>query len=205
MNAWITPDHKPHRDLERDVTETLSSLGFMIDSATYHDKMKPEVVRRLQQMNCWEAHALRTRADRIAVHSEVNWLFEFECKTGTVYPTMAVEALPLWRHIVEARQIGVPCLYCYRHQDGSDVGFWAIDPPKIVTLAIPDRSRHMAGRLEMLARDLSIPDIWYCGQTGGSGDAYVKVLPADWRALRHWRDQVADMLMVRRENLDDAA
>lgn len=179
MRNGAQVDNENHARLEVEVTEFLRGHGFLIDAATYHDKMRPDLVERLRFVDTPTALYVRGRADRVAVHSTLPVCFEFECKTKSYArrdkPDVFIEALPLAHHVLKA-VLGARVLYVYRDDYMPlSFGIWAELIPEIVDeVRITPRAvaAGVAPFLKVLFGDKCQP--WTYGN-GGSGDAYIVI------------------------------
>ena len=195
----ITPDgHKPHQELELDVTRYLEENGYLVDSAPYHEKMLKPIVHRLENIYTPTALYLRGRADRIAVHIHRDTVFEWEAKThGTSqWHNMAIEALPLARHIHKA-EFDVKTLYCYRDPTrGYEIGFWTNNIPSIWKVVMPTR-RWPEELIHWYEEQISI---WYPGiqiqrirgTNKGSNDPFVLIKESIVKVLPHWKKLIEE-------------
>ena len=186
----ITPDIKSHVDLEAEVITHLTSAGFMVSSATYHDVMPSEVVRTLSKQKNPTSLYVRTRADRIAAHPTFDVSFLVECKTnGGSYRNMAIEALPFLHHRQDAA-MGVRCLYIYRDMvSGVEGGFWASSEIPVESLKIPDK---WASLERLLVPHFPGVKVQRIRTANGSNDPFIVVRESNLKAvLCDWRRAVS--------------
>jgi len=189
----ITPDWKPHMDLETDANEFLDAHGFRHGSATYHNVMPAEIQSALIRNNDPTSLYIRTRADRLAVHSTIrNCAFQYECKTaGGRRDNMAVEAIQLAQHVMAAR-LGVRSLYIYRDtRKGIDCGFWNTSIPTIAAIHVPDGHEGLEGVLAISFPNVEIRPVF---KGGGSGDPYCLIEWQHVAKLKDWRHLIADFV-----------
>jgi len=187
-----TPDNPEHIQLENDVRKYLSGLGFLTDEATYHSVMNPKVKDRLSHIYTPTSLYIRGRADRIAVHTQYDIVFEWEAKTHTSkkYHDMTLEALPLCHHLAKI-QLDVECLYVYRDSIvGYDCGFWVKDIPPIRVIMIPERWGRAKSDWfkDQFTRFWPETKIRTTPAYGGSGDPFVIIDQSIVAKLSHWQD-----------------
>lgn len=196
----ITPDIITHQTLESEATEYLNKNGYLVDAATYHTKMRREIVERLQRTYNPTSLYLRGRADRIAIHKIYPVAFEWEAKTHTseVYHDMTLEALPLCHHISKAR-LGVECLYIYqdnypRHEH--EVGFWVTQLPPIREIKIPNRWDSATINWYRVMFGLFLPGVRVVemGRGGGSGDPFIIIDESVVCNLKSWQELALEPL-----------
>jgi hypothetical protein len=198
----ITPDYKPHKDLESDIRAYTAGLGFKTSEATYHTVMAAEVVKILQRRFTPPALYIRARADRVAVHGVRCVEFELEAKThqSTRFHDMTLELLPLVFHIAKL-EVGVDCLYAYRNPFlDENMGFWVSAIPPIRDITIPDRLEWkqlrgwVDGLINQFFPETKVLRKPYCGN--GSGDPYLIIDRKDVLRLRDWRGLIQDRTQV---------
>lgn len=134
-----------HEWFEGIVNEKLRSLGYMVESATYHD-IFPEDAKDMLSSNYTPASLyIRGRSDRIAIRADR--VFEFEVKTheNMRYNDMTLEALPLMHH-VQKSWLGVDCLYMFHNPKPPKLwkGFWVSNMPEVRELRVPSNTRYSA-------------------------------------------------------------
>ena len=161
--------------------------------------MKPEIVSILQRIHDPTAFYVRSRADRVAVHPEYRFTFEWECKTpaSARHPNMAVEALPLATHHLLGVRLYIKCLYIYRDPYRKlDIGFWSDKLPRIAKLFVPT-SKWDDLALEWFSYELGEYfdlDPILLDENYGSGDPFVVIEEEDLLGLPHWKHAIADWL-----------
>jgi len=188
----IKPGHKPHTQLEDDVTAHLEHLGCLVDSAPYHDKMNPRIVQILQNTYAPTALYLRSRADRIAIHPRHRVVFEWEAKThnSSKYHDCCIEALPVCVHLALVH-LGVKCLYVYRDpQRGYDTGFWVSNLSLIRAILIPT-PRWTAKQIEWFQQQFAVyfpnTPISKIGKTLGTDDPFLIIDESEIMQMPHWK------------------
>jgi hypothetical protein len=195
----VLPDYEPHAALEEDVTSYMKSIGFLVDSAPYHDKMNSEIVQALQYIYAPTALYLRGRADRIAVHRNPPLVFQWEAKThiSQRWHDCCLEALPFCHHISSAR-LDVECLYVYRDPfKNRDVGFWVSSYPDIREIKIPTSrwSDEQLHYFEFQFRQfLPGTRINRLRRTKGSDDPFLIIDEKVIASLPHWKTVIDDKL-----------
>lgn len=191
--SLYNPDWRPHRELEREFDAYLTARGYLVSGGlTYHEALPPEMVKVLGRRNSPTAQYIRTRADRLAVHNELPIEFQWEAKTAgnPKYHNMAIEALPLANHIINARCFGVGCLYAYHNPyTFTHAGFWAEEIPTPCALNIPARkgSAESESFIRVFNRLWPGVPVNYTGRTSGSGDPYVLIHADVVQQLSHWK------------------
>jgi hypothetical protein len=194
----INPDDPVHAALLKDVEGFLKEHGFLTASATYHDVMTSEIKNRLMYLDTPVAHYIRTRADRIAIHSTLPICFEFECKSHgrAKGHNAAIEALPL-AHARLKNSLGVKTLYCYRDESGGiDCGFWSNKLPAISTLMLTPR--YEGTKIERILVNFYTTGKFFglelqesfSFSNMGSGDIFVIIDESVVRTLPSWKDLV---------------
>lgn len=189
----INPDWKPHADLESDVNAFLELHGFAHGSATYHNVLPKTMQWFLQRNNDPTSLYIRTRSDRIAVHTKhKNCSFQYEGKTQTgKYKNMALEAIQLAQHVM-ARRLGVRTLYIYRDEThGVDRGFWNTSIPPIARIDLTPGHEGIEGVFAIAFPNVPIRRL-PAGYVTGSGDPYCLVMWEHVEQLRDWRHLIAD-------------
>lgn len=187
----ISPDWKPHGDLEKRVGEELERLGYYNVALTYHSALPKEVADLLSRRYSPTALYIRGRADRLAIHKTIPVEFEWEVKTALNprYQNMAVEALPLIHHINKMR-LGVSCLYAYHNPyTNHHAGFWVEELPEICAVNIPSRwSRDTVQWFtDVFKRQWPTAPINLTTYKAGSGDPYVLIHSEVVERLSHWQ------------------
>lgn len=194
----ITPDYRPHAQLEKDVTSYLESSGFIVDSAPYHEKMKPQIIKTLQNIYTPTALYLRGRADRIAIKKYPPSVFEWEAKThqSRKYGDWCIESLPLCTHKIIYDLLGIRCLYVYRDPfRGYDSGFWIKNIPTVRELKMPPRwnsnnslKMYFLKVFKKIFPNTNISDMSYA--PAGSGDPFVIIDESIVKKLPHWKNLI---------------
>jgi len=193
MSLQITPDFVPHKTLESDVKSYLESRNYLIYEATYHAIASVETRNILSRRFTPTALYLRGRADRIAIHKEYTFEFEFECKThlNSKYHDMTLELLPLIHHLSKSK-LGVKCLYIYRHKD-MECGFWMDELPQIRQIWIPPARWQTQ---QSIAWFESISNIFFDGidivtsAVAGTGDPFLIIDESTVKNLVHWQSLI---------------
>lgn len=198
----INPDIPEHQQLETEVIKFLHDHGFIIDNATYHEKMKPEIVKRLQFLDVPTALYVRGRADRLAVHHTRNIIFEWEAKTHVSKSRndWTMEALPICHHIAKI-PFHVHCLYIYRNTNldhEHNVGFWISQIPPIKVVLIPeiwqgqqlDYFRTIFGKYLPAGTKI----VSSVRNVRGSKDPFLIIDELVVKTLPHWKNLIIDML-----------
>ena len=196
----VTPREEEHIKLQNEVGEYLQSLGFWIDSATYHDRLAKERADHLSGIYSLTALYIRGRADRIAVHSTRNVVFEWEIKThkSPDKTDMSFEALPFMHHVQQG-QLGVKCLYIYRNPFPNqilDIGFWIHDMPPIEAILIPDNP-YYSSETHALIEETAQKLLFRTNRTRptkGSNDPFALVEEKYVRCLPHWKNLILEAL-----------
>ena len=188
------PLDRNHAQLESEVRTFLESHRLHGASATYHDVMPLETQEVLKRNYSIDALYVRTRADRIAVTTEL--CFQWEAKTASnKWRTLAIEALPFCFHYVHAKVFGLRTLYAVRMiaDEATDHGFWVGDDLQIAQVVFPggretpDRKK-IGDIVQHVFNGIKIFD---CGAGGGSNDPFLQIeedvikAKADWRSLIH--------------------
>jgi len=195
----ITPEHEPHEKLLTDVKAALDQRGdiWLLPSACYYDLLNKTESQALGFCAHPSAHYYRTRADRLAAlcdKERIVKLFEYDAKTTAPRQSgkddMCVELTPLALHSLMRHHID--CLYCYRHVDNTDRGFWCSDMPEPRVVFIPARNDEFFAHYEHMAGN-AFPgtDRVRITATRGSGDPFAVFDSSTWRALPDWRELVA--------------
>jgi len=195
----IRPDHAPHVDLLHTVERYLIDHGATIlPSLCYHDVLPVEIQTRLKCCLHPSAHYLRTRADRIVMTSEPEArLFEYDVKTaaarGADQQDMCLELTPTACHVLLRHQID--CLFCYRHIDGREYGFWCSDPPEVRSVFIPYRNHQFFDIYHSMAVS-AFPgsNVRRIGSTRGSGDPFIVIDQSVLATLSDWRSLLSAIL-----------
>jgi hypothetical protein len=181
-----------HADVESRVAKWLKAHRFLVERATYHDCFSPEAVLKLRNMWCPTALNLRGRADKVAIRPPC--VFEYEAKTGSG-DNISIEALPLARHVSEAR-LGVQCLYVLESEVHRSRGFWCTDVPEFSGPFIPPQPGR-PGLVEFYERRLQEAfgrKPVRCQQTKGSGDPFVLVKGEALSQLDSWQALLAEVI-----------
>lgn len=192
----VEPSHEPHRNLEGKVNDWLTNHDYLTSSSTYHEVMPEEVKERLKSIYTPTSLYLRTIADRIAVHQNLPFDFEWECKThmSEKYHDLTLEALPLAHHILKSK-LDVRILYVWSIPSVSlEGGFWVSDMPKIREFHIPDRwgkrtknwFKNKIGSVFGNVRPKEIP------HKKGSGDPYIIIDNSEIRKCRDWKKLILE-------------
>lgn len=186
-----------HNQFEQGVKDWLAGLGYRIFQTTYHETLPDDVQAFLRNRHTPTALHLRQRADRMALHPQLDIDFEFDVKTTTNsrYKNISLEMLPLAQHVMDARIFGVRCLYIHRDpfQD-REIGFWAHDLPAIDWIGIPDRWTGETFRFYLNVSQHNFPNVpirptsW----NGGSGTPYVIINEGTVEQIPHWKTLIGD-------------
>jgi hypothetical protein len=188
-----TVDDKNHEELQRTVAAYLDELNYLVDAGPYHESMRDDTRKRLQEVFTPTSLYIRGRSDRIAVHEKVPLCLMWECKTNAGrYRNAAIEALPLAYHV----KLGVRVLYIYWDVVTDFQGaFWVKQLPPISRIKIPDRWN---GELVQSFKEefaIAFPDVGIdCGgRTSGSGDPFVLIREEHVRHMLDWRKELDDL------------
>lgn len=189
----ISPDHEPHKNLEVEVIDYLKSNNYCVTETTYHAAMPVEISALLRRRYSMTALHIRTRADRIAIHKIKPIEFEIEMKTDTGrYPNLALEALPLIHHRINAH-IGVRCLYACR-VNGRDFGFWNHGELNVLKIQLPTADRRYSEQtlnsIEKLAVKMFGNIIVVRSNSSGTNDPFVIIDSQVIQTMPHWRDLI---------------
>jgi len=86
----------------------------MTSTMTYHECLPAATADRLREIYTPQSLYLRSRADRVAIHTAYPLVFEFDLKThvNRKYQDMTLELTPIIGHIAK-RRAGADCLYAY--------------------------------------------------------------------------------------------
>lgn len=202
-----------HAQFQFVVSEFLQSEGFLTPAQiTYHEAWSGSDLKAkeiLQNRFSRTALNLRTRADRIAIHGELECEFEWEVKTKparSAYDDLTCEALPLCFHILKSR-LGVRCLYAVRHcRTGREFSFWADDEfaKAVKSVKVPMRWSHIdianyCADFHALFPNAAVNTM---PRTNGSDDPFILVAAADTLTLPDWKDSIRKAKV---ELLTDAA
>lgn len=139
----MTPyDDKLHNEYAQQIIEGLQSKGYFVASRTYHDVFPGPMQERMQNMKTdFTTLAIRDDSDFVAVHKTLNKAFTFDIKTEpTKRPArnMALNALPLARHITLWGLFIERCLYIYKDIPYDfECAFWVSETPQPWNLAFP--------------------------------------------------------------------
>lgn len=194
----ITPDNTTgHKSLEDLVNDYLKLHGYITASATYHDVMPVEVRNRLMRIFTPTSLYIRGRADRIAVHTRSDNVFEWEAKThvSNKYNDLTIELLPLAHHLRKSEwPFLVKCLYIFS-VNGREGGFWTDNLPKIREIWIPRMQRNNDEQFREWMFDMAnkyFPDVKVIDNTyvGGSGDPFVIIDKSTIASLPDWRNLI---------------
>jgi len=134
--------HQQHDDYEQYFNAELKKLGFITDDMTYHSKMHPETKHRLSGIYNPTALYIRTRADRVAIHTRYRYVFQWEVKThdSRQYRNWALEVFPLIVHKINSTTFGIRCLYAYYNPfTGHEAAFWSDNIPILSCIMLTDR------------------------------------------------------------------
>lgn len=155
MTKWQKDDEQ-HSELESEAVATLREFGYEVGEAPYHSKMSDQMIDRLHKSFQLPSLLVRTRADRLAVHSDGDAV-KVEAKTHSRRDKhdFTVELLPLVEHLRDHEFCGAETIYVYRnpvHPDPAERGkiyaAYAHDMAEVVAVAlIPDRPEN-AGHME---------------------------------------------------------
>lgn len=198
---------REHAELETEATKFLESLDFLVVKQPYHEFMPDEVGGVLRHRFSLTSLYVRGRADRLAIHPELEIDFGWEAKTvpsdsPDYNKNLAIEIWPLIHHIHQSR-LGVRCLYVCRHcKLDYECGFWVDDLPLIFRIMFPTRSEYEPVRSFMKARiaeffpDIRIEDREPSRKPGVSNDPYVLIGRETAMGLSHWKDLIRAELPV---------
>lgn len=196
VRVSLTPDYKPHNDLEADVKAYAASLGFKTSEATYHTVMPPDVVKILQYRFTPAALYIRSRADRLAINHLKPIEFEWEAKThkSATLHDMTIELLPIVFHLAKLR-VGIDCLYCYRNPyNKANKGFWISEMPSIRVIMFPQRREWLPLKDwikslvdQFLGGMKIVPITW---NRFGSGDPFIIIDHKTVENLDSWQELI---------------
>lgn len=195
----VTPDDPNHKNLEDRIKDFLIEHDFIIKSVTYHELYSEEMKNRLTQIYTPTSLYIRTRPDGIAVHRRLPIVFEWDAKTreDQIGKDCLLEIFPIISHLVNARSLGVRCLYCWHHiYTGDECGFWFQDLPKISSIHFPDRWQGRERRGFQKLFDDFFPKVRVIPteQGIGSGDPYVVIDRSEIKKLSHWQTLILEII-----------
>lgn len=192
---------EPHTILEEDVRKFLQEQGFMTTEVTYHAAMPDQISKRLARIFTPTSLYIRSRADRIAVHTELPIVVEWEAKThapNIKYHDMTLEMIPIAHHLQRVA-MKVECLYVYKDSDKKiECGFWTHSIPPIRQILIPERWTNQERVLEYFR---TIANDWFPDVpiregifSRGSGDPFLIIDESALYSLPHWKGLITNKL-----------
>jgi hypothetical protein len=191
----ISPDNVNHKNLEERVIEYLNKNSYVTCSATYHEVMPVNIKNILTQRFSFTSLYLRGRADRIAIHTDKEIEFEWECKThlNSQYEDLTIEIIPLLHHILKKR-MGVRCMYIFEI-NGFEGGFWVDELPPFRCAWIPPREvyKFIREQLKAIIKKL-YPDLRVVeSPVRGSGDPFFIIDKLEVKKCKDWRMLIKEL------------
>mgnify|MGYP001364964308 CR=1 FL=1 len=189
-----------YRAQEEYVADWLKATGFIVEDATYHTVFSQRGKSLMQRRSSPTALVIRHRADRIAIHPELEVEFHVEIKSESPdhYGNMLLEMLPLAMHVIDHDLYGTKCLYAYiknENRGRQQHGFWVHDRPSIdffrITYSWQERSTWLLAIARRAFGD-SLRVKYAERRTGGSDDPYVQISENSLCALPDWRNLVLE-------------
>jgi hypothetical protein len=189
----ITPDFKPHSELERAAIEYISGCGYFIISLCYHEVMPREIKERIRFLFSLSALYVRSRADRLAIHRSQDKQFEFECKahSNKNYSDLAIEAYPAMMHL--AKRDFIDTLYIFE-VNGRQGGFWVSHFPTVRQIIIPGRPQNQrVAPFIILNAPKFFPGVpvYESWPVNGSGDPFAIIDQSEIAQLPDWRTLIS--------------
>ena len=198
LNTKYIPsvDHKPHKDLQSNVTQFLLANDFI----TYDDTYATNATELIRQILSYRfsptALKLRTKADLFAIHKTIKSEFFIEFKTDTKYKNLAIELFPLLCHISDSG-FGIKCLYIFQ-VSGICGGFWVYSLPKIRQIFFSSRIEY--ANINPILRKLTcvlLPNIPTSERsTQGSGDPFCIIDEAEIKKCISWDRLILDTIKI---------
>lgn len=135
-------DDKAHNDYAAEIIEKIKEIGYLIGSRTYHDVFDSPMQKRLQALKTdFTCLGIRDDSDYLAVHKEYDKAFLFDIKTMSENRrerNMALNALPIARHITLWNLFHERCLYIFKDiPHDFECGFWIQDLPQPWCIKFP--------------------------------------------------------------------
>lgn len=189
----ITPDFKPHSELEREAITYISGCGYFIMSLCYHEVMPRDIKNKLQLLFSLSALYIRSRADRLAIHRSQDRQFEFECKThvNQKYNDLTLEIYPALMHL--SKRDFIDTLYIVE-VNGRQGGFWVSHFPTVRQIIIPGRPKNQrVASFIILNAPRFFPGVpvYESWSVNGSGDPFAIIDKSEIAQLPDWRTLIS--------------
>ena len=188
---WFNKTTNQHNSFEKEVNLFLIEKDFLTDTVTYHNKMGEEIGKRLCNSRNPLAIYLRHRADRIAIHKELDIVFDWEVKThnNPDKEGLCIDLISLAVHFtIHSSMFNADCLFAYKNPyNDREVGFWISQMPDIKAIFLNVNRPNLEWYRKLAEFYFPDKDIVEISNSFGSGDPFVVIKEETLNKLLHWK------------------